>query len=83
MHDSVSLSTTLPNTETSKVQTLVSLATPKRKTLKDNRDFNLPAIDWTAISPFDLPSVDAPNHIIPHTNRCQLHDTFIDIINTF
>jgi len=46
-------------------------------------DFNLPDIDWTSISPYDPPDADALNPIIPHTNRRQLHDTFIDIINTF
>ena len=48
-------------------------------------DFNLPDIDWTAISPFDPPTdFDTdPDPIIPHTNRRQLHDSFMDIINTY
>ena len=46
-------------------------------------DFNLPDIDWTAISPFDPPDTDTLDPIIPHTNRRTLHDTFMDIINIF
>jgi len=46
-------------------------------------DFNLPDIDWTALSPHDPPLTDLAAPIIPHTNRRQLHDTFMDIINTY
>ncbi|XP_069995830.1 uncharacterized protein [Penaeus vannamei] len=45
-------------------------------------DFNLPDIDWTALSPHDPPLTDLVASITPHTNRRQLHDMFMDIINT-
>ena len=46
-------------------------------------DFNLPDIDWTALSPHDPPDIDLIDPIIPHTNRRQLHDTFVDTINNY
>ena len=48
-------------------------------------DFNLPDIDWTAVSPHDPPldSDTDPAPIIPHTNRRHLHDTFMDIVDTY
>lgn len=49
----------------------------------DHGWFYLPHIDWTAISPYDSLIADTPNPIIPHTNRRQLHDIFMDTINTF
>lgn len=45
-------------------------------------DFKLPDIKWTTSSSLKPIDVDTPNCIIPHT-MCQLHDTFIDIMNTF
>ena len=56
---------------------------PTDKHIWISGDFNLPDIDWTAISPFDPLDADVPNPVIPHTNRRLLHDTFIDIVNTF
>ena len=56
---------------------------PNDKHIWISGDFNLPDIDWTAISPLDIDDADYINPIIPHTNRRLLHDTFIDIVNTF